>query len=381
MFVRRGVRFVPLSRHRGPYVQKYSISQVKNAGKIIAAFNPHPPSDQVRAAFQLAHDWRTAHIVPMRSARTELKAIARQASVETETAGRLKRFQSIRRKLRRRPQSLYAIQDIAGCRAIVGSVEAVDTLAAFYRARGSRYELLDEDNYIAAPKPGGYRSVHFVIKYVGDEALTGGNRLTVEVQIRTRLQHGWATAVEAVGTVRNEELKGGIGDRDWLRFFEIMAAEFAVEEGRSIVPTVTVDARERLAELKELEKRLDAIATLESYKKAIRQVDDFGNLPGSSFLVVFNSVDRSVTVRANPSFLNLAAQYQIAERQDSSNAVVVEVDRVDDLISAYPNYFLDVTMFTDRLRSIIAGGRRKHIGALASSDEWLAAWVARSKHK
>jgi hypothetical protein len=34
----------------------------------------------------------------------------------------------------------------------------------------------------------------------------------------------------------------------------------------------------------------------------------------------------------------------------TSNTVSVEVDRVADLRRAYPNYFLDVSEFTDRLR-------------------------------
>lgn len=359
-------------------VQRYSKSQVKDAGKIIAAFNAYPPSDEVRAAFQLAHDWRDAHIVPMREARTELGQIARKAGVSGQTAGRLKRFQSIRRKLRRRPLSLYQMQDIAGCRIIVSSIEDVDAVAERYRNRLSRHEYVDEDDYIASPKLGGYRSAHFVLKYAGDSTLTGGNRLTVEVQIRTRLQHAWATAVEAVGTVRNEELKSGIGDRDWLRFFAIMSSEIAADEGRPAVPTVSDNPHERLSELKELEQRLNAIATLESYRQAIRKVDDFGHLPGSSFLIEFNSVTRSVSVRSNVSFQRLAQQYRTAEEDKATNAVVVEVDRIDDLVSAYPNYFLDVQMFTGLLRSIVAGVKPadRPAASAVASDAWLAAWVA-----
>jgi hypothetical protein len=51
----------------------------------------------------------------------------------------------------------------------------------------------------------------------GEEAVYNGRR--VEVQVRTQLQHSWATAVEAVGLFRREDLKAGRGDLDWLRLF------------------------------------------------------------------------------------------------------------------------------------------------------------------
>jgi ppGpp synthetase/RelA/SpoT-type nucleotidyltranferase len=360
-------------------VQRYSIKQVKRAGSIIAARNPYPLTDEVLAAFAVAHEWRDAHLAPMRAARAELKSLARRAGADGQTSGRLKRFQSIRRKLRRRPLSLYQMQDIAGARIIVPSADQVDAIAELYRHGLSRHEYLDEDNYIAAPKPGGYRSAHFVLKYAGDEELTGGNRLTVEVQLRTRLQHAWATAVEAVGAVRNEDLKGGEGDRDWLRFFELMSTEFALEEARPLVPTAAASSAERRAELRDLVERLDAVTTLEGYRRAISHIDDFRQLAGSAFLVEFDSVTRSVRVRSNAAYQLLAAEYRAAERTDATNAVMVEVDRVDDLVSAYPNYFLDVQMFTDRLRQAMGEPARGEPVGATSSSAWLADWIRGSR--
>ena len=380
-------RAIPGADHflAGFRVQRYSKRQVKEAGAIIAAWNPYPYSDEVGDAFRLAHEWRDAHVVPMRAARKELKELARRAKVRGQTAARLKRFQSIRHKLRRRPLSLYQMQDIAGARIIVETIEDVDAVAARYRAQQSQHEYIDEDDYITAPKVGGYRSVHFVLKYAGDEELTGGNRLTVEVQVRTRLQHAWATAVEAVGTVRNEQLKGGQGDRDWLRFFAIMSAEFAMEEGRQLVPNVSDAAGERRTELLELVARLDALNTLSGYRDAIREIDKFESFPGTSFLIELNNITRRVSIKTSPTFRGLAADYEAAEKNEASNAVLVEVDKVGELISAYPNYFLDVEMFTNRLRRLVGV---QEIGTDAGDpapghrgspmNEWLARWVMRS---
>ena len=50
-------------------------------------------------------------------------------------------------------------------------------------------------------------------------SLGRSGRAKVELQLRTRLQHAWATANEIVGTFRREELKSGEGGPDWLRYF------------------------------------------------------------------------------------------------------------------------------------------------------------------
>ena len=69
--------------------------------------------------------------------------------------------------------------------------------------RGRAYD------YVTKGKDDGYRSYHVVFDFQSrdHEAAFDGRR--VEVQVRTWLQHSWATAVEAVGLFRRENLKGG----------------------------------------------------------------------------------------------------------------------------------------------------------------------------
>jgi Region found in RelA / SpoT proteins len=87
--------------------------------------------------------------------------------------------------------------------------------------------LREEDDYIARPKPDGYRSHHLMFNFRDrrNAGIHDGRR--IEVQLRTRLQHSWATAVEAVGLFRGEDLKGNQGNPKWLRLFTLMSAEFA----------------------------------------------------------------------------------------------------------------------------------------------------------
>ena len=145
---------------------------------------------------------------------------------------RLKRLDAIHLKLRRpenRQMKLSTMQDVAGCRAVVDSLKAGRELA-------SLYSKVSHD-YITTPKPDGYRSLHIVEHYEprsdADERYRG---CKIEIQIRSRLQHGWAAALETVDFVRKEKLKLGGGDQDWRRFFILAASAIAMFEDSPAVP-------------------------------------------------------------------------------------------------------------------------------------------------
>jgi ppGpp synthetase/RelA/SpoT-type nucleotidyltranferase len=156
--------------------------------------------------------------------RHELTGKVRGLKLIAITAARLKRMVSIRKKLTRSSTTFVQMQDLGGCRAIVDSIAGVEALIALYRSGGTQHRLREDTSYIERPRRGGYRSHHFVLDFsgAGPDAAYDGRR--VEIQIRTQLQHAWATAVEAVGMVRGEDLKAGDGNVDWLRLFALMAS-------------------------------------------------------------------------------------------------------------------------------------------------------------
>jgi ppGpp synthetase/RelA/SpoT-type nucleotidyltranferase len=145
--------------------------------------------------------------------RQELSAKLRSAGLVGLTAARLKRMGSIRAKLRRGPHTLYQMQDIGGCRAIVGSVDEIRDIERVYQ-RSARHEFRNRSDYLEQPKADGYRSLHLVYRFKASPSLTHltSSPMLVELQLRTKLQHAWATAVETVGAVLGEDLKGGRGD-------------------------------------------------------------------------------------------------------------------------------------------------------------------------
>ena len=199
----------------------------------------------------------------------------------------------------------------------------------------------------------------FKFKGVGDEEVFNGRR--VELQIRTRLQHTWATAVEAVGTFRRENLKAGTGDPNWLRLFELMSAEFALAE--DCAPAANLPPRnERIKEIKELASSLDATGTLESLRQAVRYTNAYVQSGTPEFFrIELNRSTREVIVK--PHFApktGLQEQHSVEQSAEISgnkdiNTVFVSAASIDELKQGYPNYFGDVQLFNKNLRDLVEG--------------------------
>jgi hypothetical protein len=179
--------------------------------------------------------------------------------------------------------------------------------------------------------------------------------LRIEIQIRTNLQHAWATAVEAVSIFTREALKANIGSPEWLRLFALMSAEIALIEKTPAIPGISASESERIAELKTLANGLRAVHTLNAYRATI-------NWAGSAqeerdakyFLVQYDYDENKVFVTAFKGTQSQRAnkEYTDAElsmKAGSRNIVLVSVDSIQALERAYPNYFLDTQQFTNLL--------------------------------
>jgi hypothetical protein len=197
------------------------------------------------------------------------------------------------------------------------------------------------------------RSYHLVLKFTGREDEEIYNRQRIEVQLRTKLQHVWATAVEAADVVRREDLKGGKGNAGWLRLFALMSSETAALEGTVLVPGLSrqVECRE---ELRLLNENLEAVNNLARWNSAIKFTDQIHTSLSKVYVIQYDPDTNTVTVepaaRISQGYENLIQEEQGHERRDT---VFVEIDRAEDLKQAYPNYFLDVGVFNYLLLAAI----------------------------
>jgi putative GTP pyrophosphokinase len=108
---------------------------------------------------------------------------------------------SIADKLRRESVRLSQMQDIAGCRVVVKDVFAQNKVVNALKREFKGCVVQDRRR-----KPSyGYRAVHVLVPVDGK---------TVEVQIRTRLQHMWAEFSEKLSDVVDPSIKYGGGSAD-----------------------------------------------------------------------------------------------------------------------------------------------------------------------
>lgn len=330
----------------------YSKGEIARAGRTL--INADATQAERGLAIAVANNWRSAHSFPLNTLQINLRKRAQLVDADALVAQRIKRLPSILGKLSRFPaMNLARMQDLGGCRAVVADVDRVDDLLASLLESKHKHRLVRQDDYIDAPKPSGYRGVHIVYAYRSDK-ITTWNDLRIEVQIRSRLQHAWATAVETVGLFTDQALKSSIGDFDWLRFFAVMSSIIGINEGRPTVPGTSSDLDELKTELRQLSTQLDVVNKLQGYAALLQLSEE--HMAGAKYVLLTLDVpENQLTIRGFRRPDDAAAAYGAVEGTvgDQVDVVMVAVSSIVGLRSAYPNYFLDTTRFVEILQSAL----------------------------
>jgi len=306
--------------------------------------------------------WRAAHVYPINTLQAYLRStLKRNKFKDAIVAQRLKRSPSIIEKLKRfESMALDRMQDIGGLRVIVWSIEDVYRLHSLMTSseRFIHQLKLPPNDYIAQPKKDGYRSLHQVLSYRNDthEEL---NNLNLEIQIRTRLQHSWATAVETLGMIQKSSIKTGQGDELTKEFFRTVSALFAQEEGSPLPPGLENMSKEDLIKrLKEIDAEKRILAQLEGVAVSAHHIETvMKNYKGFHVLQLFIA-ERQVRLTPffEPQDAEIFYKAKEIETKDNPNSAVVlmSAGALKDIKKAYPNYFLDTKAFLQNIQAIIA---------------------------
>src|SRR4030095_3294475 len=98
---------------------RYSINQVKRAGKVLRDSKPQGITLKGLEAREVLDNWHACHSYPLNLFYLSLAYFAREQSPLTNVVQRRKRLDAIIAKLKSNPSNqLTTMQDIAGCRAI-----------------------------------------------------------------------------------------------------------------------------------------------------------------------------------------------------------------------------------------------------------------------
>lgn len=341
----------------------FSRTQVNRAGDILRDSDPAP--EDLRWAREVLGNWRSCHGYPINTFQSTLRdKLGRLNFDDALVAQRLKRTPSIVAKLNRFPgMRLARMQDIGGLRAVVTDLAAVRDLEENYQQSSFQHELVGHVDYIDEPKESGYRSIHLIYRYL-NSLVPAYDGLRVELQLRSRHQHTWATAVETMGTFLGQALKSSEGEAEWLDFFSLAGAAFSHLEG-----TPTVPGYEHLNKLEAYEAadaeatRLQIREQLSAFTVAMDAISS-DKRPGSYRLVVLDLDERTVSIAtfARGELEEASAEYSYEEEQIISGAnrqaVLVATGPLETLSRAYPNYFLDTREFISTLNRMAGAVKR-----------------------
>ncbi len=248
-------------------------------------------------AASAVNNWRLAHQFPLQILKMNLLKRSKKIDGGALVYQRIKRYRSIIHKLSRNPNmKLSQMQDLGGCRSVLRNVKQVQDLAKVYAEKPTQSEFVRKFDYIAVPKSDGYRSIHLVYKYRAlYENRASFDGLRIEIQIRSRLQHAWASAVETVSNFTGQALKSNIGQEPWKRFFVLMSNHIAAQENCPLVPNSVPDLNAQREELRGLARSLRVEEVLEGWRTAVRTVP--AHLPSAKIFVI--ALDLSENIAAS----------------------------------------------------------------------------------
>lgn len=335
----------------------YSKTVVNRAGRILSNRGDvgHEFS-QLLDAFEVLSNWRASHALPLNAIQMNLRQSAGRVCTRPLIAQRLKRRPSVMAKLRRfDSMQLARMQDIGGCRAVLDNAGQVNSLyQAFLRSR-TKHELVLQKDYLREPKKSGYRGVHLVYRYRSSK-YTDHTGLMIEIQLRSKLQHVWATGVETVGAFIRSALKSSTGPEDWLRFFSILGSLFALEERGTLVPGTPTTREELVREARGLNDRIRAIERLRHFGSIVKHLTTEGNSSYRLFLMRLKPTEGVTVIRRYPeaAMEQATSDYlrweNAADPAQDDDVVLVTADSIKSLRRAYPNYFLDTTSLVTSVR-------------------------------
>ncbi len=338
----------------------YSKGQIDRAGTALITL---VQDDPLRGeAIEIVDNWRSCHGYPLQVIKMTLLNRARKIDANSLIAQRLKRRPSIEIKLRDNPNmKLSQMHDLGGCRAVLSNVAQVKKLVAKYKefhlkspkGRSDWDGSMDFD-YIANPKPDGYRSIHLVFRFQSesdDSRVYNGQR--IEIQIRSKIQHIWATAVEMAQLFTGQALKSKVknASEDWLRFFALTSSAFALREKCPAVPGTPETHAEIVLQLREILARIDIMRQLSDWNDTVHLVE-VKKAPGAHFyMLILDPEERTLNLKQFRKDEAVQAQraYDKAEKETENSpntqVVLVSVDNFDALPKAYPNYYVDTKDF------------------------------------
>lgn len=316
-------------------------------------------------------NFREAHNIIIKLFTIELKKV--NFSKQHLTASRNKRIETIISKLcRPEKPKLDRIHDIAGTRIIFENIKSLeDYIDILENTELVNFkEKINEDknryNYIKNPKSDGYRSIHKVFYYSSNIPYSTLNEKSfnlenkkIELQLRTRLQHIWATTVEIYDIINKSNIKTGTHNKLETKeglFFKKCSLVFEGIESND-VEKIKININEifRDKDLVEIYNRLKGI-------KNIKNIQLPKTLGSDEVFILITDLNKGKTtffttepIEKNDkqdTFLINASYRRLEEKNTKGEYILLllTLGDIKKLKNVYPNYFLNTNKFISILK-------------------------------
>jgi ppGpp synthetase/RelA/SpoT-type nucleotidyltranferase len=332
----------------------FSNKQINKAGKALAEADI--TSEEYGKALEIVNEWRSEHRFALEQFRELLMDRARAIDINFVFASRLKKIDSIKDKLRREENmQLSKMQDIGGCRLIFSRIEDVYEMVEALTSMETKHILKRQTDYIEKPKNSGYRGVHLVFEY--HNGGTVAENVKIEIQVRTYLEHIWATSVESASIIAEAPLKASEGARYWLDFFRLVSSYFAKQERKPLVPDTPPTKAEITEAIRDINREHGILKQLEALNALIRYTEFREKIANSLsmqpyYLLCINEAEKP-TATGFSNFDKAYDAYTEAEKKIGENAVLVSTNSAETLRQAYPNYFIDINQFLSIIQNLL----------------------------
>ena len=345
---------------------RYGRNQINKAGDILLTSSSQ---EEVTRVIDIINDWRTLHVPALYELQNAILSIFKKKKIKIHLVScRLKRLSSIQNKLDRNPNmKLGGLQDIGGLRIVVSSIDVLKkVLFILEKNIPNHFELTKAPvNYVINPKESGYRSIHFIYKYKSENTDLDG--VKIELQIRTKIQHSWAMAVETAELITDTALKSSQGNIEWLSFFKIVSSLFAIKEKTPIL----MEHSEKNFHRKDLLQQLFKLNS-ESYivdKLKILAITNYHSkeeqYKNGYYILNIDFINKKLNITAFPkekeqeasvAYSNL--EKKVDEKKEA--VVLVSVPKIQELQAAYPSYFLDTKIFIRNIETMLELCKKYH---------------------
>jgi len=251
------------------------------------------------------------------------------------------------------------MQDIGGCRAIFPNEKKLRKVVKHlkrkkeFKNKNGTYNVKD---YIKTPKEGGYRSYHLIGWF--DEK-------RIEIQLRTYIQHYWATALEIIDIFTDQALKSNQGDEKWKEFFRKVGEQFSIIENIHLLDQKTPKTQQHneykkiiqknnsikksVRSIKNIAKKLEVKKKLEAFSGSLEIIKP---QEGSGYVLLeINTMEKRLQARFfSDDDPDTAEQEYISSEKRTSNKnniiiVLISTTAIGGIKEAYPNFFADSTKF------------------------------------